>query len=302
MRFNAILAGVDGSPESAAAAALAHRLAEATGASLQLVHAVPEFNVPAALLDVATGRRMPAQHRRAQAQRSMRAGLRGLVPDAAIDGLQVESGKAPVVLREAARRYQADLVVVGAKRRSAMGRGLSGSVVPHLVRTLDVPVLLADLSARLPKRVLIAVDLSPVSDVVLRDAMELVAALGADARAFYAAEVATFALAEPSLTDPRGSLDRGREALDWLADAISPILDRAARAGEPAEAIAAEARAWPADLIVVGSHGKDWVDRLLIGSTTERLAAELPASMLVLPMASVLAAQAAGDVESPAWV
>jgi Universal stress protein family len=34
---------------------------------------------------------------------------------------------------------------------------------------------------------------------------------------------------------------------------------------------------------VVGSHGKGWVDRILIGSTTERLVTELPTSILVVP-------------------
>jgi len=35
--------------------------------------------------------------------------------------------------------------------------------------------------------------------------------------------------------------------------------------------------------VVVGSHGKGWVDRLLLGSTTERLLDQLPASLLVVP-------------------
>jgi hypothetical protein len=34
--------------------------------------------------------------------------------------------------------------------------------------------------------------------------------------------------------------------------------------------------------VVVGSHGKGWVDRVLIGSTTERLLATLPAGLLVV--------------------
>jgi len=35
---------------------------------------------------------------------------------------------------------------------------------------------------------------------------------------------------------------------------------------------------------VVGSHGKGWVDRLLIGSTTERLLNRLPTSLLIVPI------------------
>jgi hypothetical protein len=56
--------------------------------------------------------------------------------------------------------------------------------------------------------------------------------------------------------------------------------------GPVIETIVAEAAAWKADLLVVGSHGKGWVDRLLVGSTTERLLNELPTSLLVIPTAA----------------
>jgi nucleotide-binding universal stress UspA family protein len=56
------------------------------------------------------------------------------------------------------------------------------------------------------------------------------------------------------------------------------------RTGVAAETIAEEAGTWHADLIVMGSHGKGWVDRVLVGSTTERLVTELPASIMVVPV------------------
>ncbi len=45
-----------------------------------------------------------------------------------------------------------------------------------------------------------------------------------------------------------------------------------------------EAAAWRAELIVVGSHGKGWIDRLLIGSVTEDLLNNLPCAVLVVPV------------------
>ncbi|HYT71690.1 MAG TPA: universal stress protein [Gemmatimonadales bacterium] len=53
--------------------------------------------------------------------------------------------------------------------------------------------------------------------------------------------------------------------------------------GTAVEMIEAEAAGWPADVVVVGSHGKGWVDRLIVGSVTERLLNRLPASLLVIP-------------------
>ena len=36
--------------------------------------------------------------------------------------------------------------------------------------------------------------------------------------------------------------------------------------------------------VVVGSHGRGWMERLLIGSTTEQLLNQLPTSLLVVPV------------------
>jgi nucleotide-binding universal stress UspA family protein len=82
--------------------------------------------------------------------------------------------------------------------------------------------------------------------------------------------------------------ERSREAFDRLMKSARTVAlaDRARRTGIAAEVIAGGDCAWNAELIVVGAHGKGWVDRLLIGSTTERLVNLLPASLLVIPTAA----------------
>ena len=67
------------------------------------------------------------------------------------------------------------------------------------------------------------------------------------------------------------------------------------RRGLAAEGIAAEAEARSAELVVLGSHGKGWVDRILIGSVTERVLAALPSSVLVVPVAARFQASEKGD-------
>jgi len=63
-----------------------------------------------------------------------------------------------------------------------------------------------------------------------------------------------------------------------------PDHHKVVRQGIALDAIADEATAWRADVIVVGSHGKGWVDRLVIGSVTEDLLNDLPTAVLVIPV------------------
>lgn len=291
MQLKSIVVGVDGSPESATAAALAQALAGVAGATCHLVHALPRFALPGSLAAIAAGSRMSAQHERAKRERSLRASLREAIPEEALERLEVESGRPPVVLREAATRYRADLIVVGAKHRAAVTRAFAGSIVPYLIRTLDVPLLLAGSSRQVPRRVLIAVDHSQVAPAVLRAGADLARRLGASARALFALEEHEAAIPEPGTEIPADTarLDEERAALERLIAEYAPEVERGMRTGRPADAIVAEAVAWSADLIVVGSHGKGWADRLIIGSTTEQLAADTPTAMLVLPAAAVFA-------------
>jgi len=49
------------------------------------------------------------------------------------------------------------------------------------------------------------------------------------------------------------------------------LLDLTQQGGAIPDAIEHEAETWPADLIVIGSHGRSGVKRLLLGSVAEHL-------------------------------
>ena len=53
---------------------------------------------------------------------------------------------------------------------------------------------------------------------------------------------------------------------------------------EPRHAIVDAAREWPADLIVIGSHGRKGLDRLLIGSVAESVVRHAPCSVHIVRM------------------
>ena len=82
---------------------------------------------------------------------------------------------------------------------------------------------------------------------------------------------------------------RSANAEEWLATSgIMAQLDagteKVLRRGDPVTGIERETIEWSADLLVVGTHGANWVDRLLLGSTTELLLKQPPALMLLVPV------------------
>ena len=105
----------------------------------------------------------------------------------------------------------------------------------------------------------------------------------------------------PLLFAERGNLkalavdeDQMRARLDdWLLPATAARLPSEARVceGQPAESILAVAQSLPADLIVIGSHGKSGFERFVLGSVTERTLRNAVCPVLTVPPRVVTAAK-----------
>lgn len=279
MTWKPIVAGVDGSPESLRAAALAWRIARAADARCVLVYAVPEIWAPGGVAPLVHSPdifdRLTADVRRLLADE-----LGGEIPAEVREALVARAGRTGVVLAEVAEERGAELIVVGGRHHGTLARSLGGSTAHYLVRTLDAPVLVVGPGAQPMRRVLVAVDLSETARPTLGWAGRYADLLGAQLRALHVVEPAKFPTVVPLSIDEAEYERRSREAFDKLG----PPTDHVVRRGVAVDAIAEEAARWEADLTVVGSHGKGWMHRMLIGSTTERLLNLLPTSLLVVPV------------------
>ena len=56
----------------------------------------------------------------------------------------------------------------------------------------------------------------------------------------------------------------------------------AQRTGLPSEEIAAEAKAWRADLVILGTHGQGRIARLLLGSTADAVIRQAPCPVITI--------------------
>lgn len=83
------------------------------------------------------------------------------------------------------------------------------------------------------------------------------------------------------LRDGRRILDEARASVDDGAPHVSTLLlDKGVE--RLADVVVAQARAWHADLIVVGSHGRRGWDRLTMGSDAEQIVRCSPVPVLVV--------------------
>src|SRR5437667_9229518 len=181
MSWQPIVVGVDTSPEAADAALFAVAAAQRAVTSCHLVHAT-SVSVHAPRRD-----RYPYTRRYEQAGTQLTAALGNRVPAAVLETLTVHQGRPAAVLNDAVAAFGAELVVLGGKHHSTLGRWLGGSTAVSAARTASVPVLVT-VGAPAIRRVLLALDPSAAAHPAVAAAERYAALFGARLRALSVVE------------------------------------------------------------------------------------------------------------------
>lgn len=282
MSWNPVVIGVDGSEESSRAAEYGARVADQLGTTARLVHAVPEYWVavpPELGIDT-----RPLDRQAIENARSIMMLSLSHLPASVTTSLDCVIGSPAHVLHCAALRQSASMVIVGAKAHYGFER-MMGTTIAQLVRLGGQPVLSHAGPVRPITRVLATVDLSAAAAETIATAARWAALFSAQLRVLHVIEpVPVVPGVELGLADDQVY----RSIRKTVETRLQPLLDGTGaelvmRRGRSAAGIVTEARAWDANLVITSSHGKDWMRRLVIGSTSERLLRVLPVPLLVLP-------------------
>ncbi len=136
--------------------------------------------------------------------------------------------------------------------------------------------------------ILVAVDGSKISDKALETAIEEARVWKATVHAIYVVETGLFSSLPMdntweimySMLEKEGnkSLSAAREK----AEKEGVKIEAAIRQGHAGNEIVRAAKETGADLVVVGSHGKSEVDRLLLGSVSSFVVSNCPTNVLVV--------------------
>src|SRR6059036_1113381 len=118
MSWKPLVVGVDASAEAAGAAAFAARAAERAGTSCQLVHATRDAFASLQAPEIGRYRRALSD----EAGNTVQKVLRDKVPASLLDQFIVALGPTAAVLKQVVARLDAELVILGGKHHSALGR------------------------------------------------------------------------------------------------------------------------------------------------------------------------------------
>ncbi len=262
----------------------------AAGGRIGLCHVMPEFGTHALLAqqyEEDLNKQLEVQPRIAEALQSQ---LARLAPNAdSAPELFVEQGTPHAQVVHRAEEWQADLIAVGTHGRGGLKRLLVGSVADQVVRAAHCHVLVAR-TAR--EGVILAA--TDFADPAL-PAIELAAAeakrLGRKLVVMHSMESARQGDAAmgllgalPALDSPETLSARRALATQIMETALSrlDVLGEVVIADDDAlTEILRLAESLPAALIVVGTHGRSGLSRVVLGSMSARIIERAPCSVLV---------------------
>lgn len=202
--------------------------------------------------------------------------------------LLVSVGAVPEEIDRFATRFGADLVVSGTTGHGFIRNALFGSTARRLVHSTARPTAFIPPAAALPpaKKIVVGIDFSPCSDAALRWTANHAAAWGSKVVAVHGLGVSALSPDyEPSanFVPMVDAIIEEREAevrthLDAVEIEGDIIIDRAS----PAESILDAARDRRADLLVLGTHGRGALGRLMLGSVASRVLRHPPCATVVV--------------------
>jgi nucleotide-binding universal stress UspA family protein len=137
------------------------------------------------------------------------------------------------------------------------------------------------------KKILIAVDQGPIAARAADVGIELAHSLDAEIAVIHTYEPPVIYGTDIGVPPDELAAMAKEEAARVLRGfrqrkSLEPAILEFLEVGKPAEEIVKAAKSWPADLIVIGSHGRSGVNRVLLGSVAEAVARDAPCPVLIV--------------------
>jgi nucleotide-binding universal stress UspA family protein/uncharacterized membrane protein YfcA len=270
-RFERFLAASDGSEYSAAAVREAIGMALKCGAQLNVMSLVATGVEHAALGEAVLKQEMDMAQEHLDGIREQ-----ALATGVACETHLIHGQTVDREIVELAERLNVDLIVMGRRGRRGLARMMLGHATAQVIGMAHCNVMVIPRAAHVEGRhIVLATDGSRFADAAAITAVGMAS--------FCKARVAVVSvMSTGSGPDNRAEAEQVvQRVVDHMRgagiDAEGMVLE-----GRPDEMIIAVAKERNADLIVTGSHGRTGLERILLGSTTERILNDASCAVLVV--------------------
>lgn len=284
IQFRKILCPVDFYPASTRALEYAEQLARNYNAAIQLIHVVTPV-IPAvygsgiSISDLTVEFQKQARKKILEVKAKVE---KKHIPVTA----EVRVGHIDIEIRRAIEAGKADLVVVGTHGRRGVERWVLGSVTEKLMRHCPVPLLAvpAGRKAAAPiSRMVVTTDFSDGTPDAIAHAFSIASENRSKVTLLHvindvAADINSH-LRDPLIRGIRQKLEElvPRDALDWCD------IQTRVETGTPWSVILETIKKEKSSLLVMNVHGKGMIERVLIGSTADRVLRGATCPVLLIP-------------------
>jgi nucleotide-binding universal stress UspA family protein len=267
-RLEKLLLSADGSKYSEGAVKEAINLAKTCSSKLFAISVIeinPEFEALAPGLVEKT-------------EKETRQYLESVKSKASKEGVDCEiiihEGEEPYkYIVDGASKNKVEMIIMGRRGRTGLKRLMMGSVTAKVIGHAPCKVLVVPEDAKLVlEKILVATDGSKYSEAASREAISIAKRSGGT-------------LIDLSIAKKNENLPAAKKSVDVvrkIAEKEGIKVETVTPKGEPYEAIIKTAEQKKAGLIVVGSHGRTGIERLLMGSVTERVIGHAESPVLVI--------------------
>ena len=195
-------------------------------------------------------------------------------------------------ISDEAAKNKISMIVMGRRGRTGLKRLVMGSTTARVIGHAPCNVLIVPRAAQVEfKSIVVATDGSKYSTAAAseaigiakknKSALTVIAVVPAE---FLTPTDVDFSMAQRELIVEKDmhEAEKNAKAIKDAAIKEGVSVQAFVMSGKPAEAITQTAQEKKADLIVLGSHGRSGLEKLLMGSVTERVIVSSPCAVLVV--------------------
>lgn len=269
-KYRKILVAYDGSPSAQNALTLAGQLAKEDKSWIKVLAVVPSYEGDLDLIGVSNIKEAitgPGERLLAEARKIAETENVHILTN-------LEQGEPYEQIVQVADEENCDLIIMGRRGTNNLERELMGSVTARVIGHTGKDVLvIPEKSSLIWGKILLATDGSISCDNALARSLEIAQERGAKLAAVSVVYTNDefYALGQSVVQELYHEADKVLDKVRSWAGDLGVQTETYIKDGEPHQAIVGLASEIASDLVVMGSHGRKGLTRLLMGSVTERV-------------------------------